>query len=867
MPSRRPLIAVRPRRRSATAGESLEQRKLLSGVPAEVRTIDGTGNATDDAGAAHSTLIRLAAADYADGTGSPAGADRASARTISNAVAAQEHVTLNTQGRTDFLWLWGQFLDHDLGLTEGSHEPANIAVPTGDPFFDPQATGTATIGMTRSAAAAVSSPTEPREQSNAITAFIDGSNVYGSDPERAAALRTFSGGRLKVTATPGGDLLPMNLDGLPNEGGDGPNLFLAGDVRANENIYLIAMHTLWVREHNRIAGDLAAGAPALSDEAIYQQARRVVVGQLQAITYEEWLPALLGRDAIGDYQGHDPAVDPSLANEFSTAAFRFGHSLLPSTLHVAASADGTRAATTIDLLDAFFRPDRAVSLGIDNLLAGAAAGQSSELDELVVGDLRNFLFGAPGQGGMDLVSLNIQRGRDHGLADLNTTREAIGLPRVTDWPDISADPSVQAKLASVYDSVDDVDLWVGGLAEDPVAGSMLGATFHTIVADQFVRLRDGDRFWYERDFSGRERDVIAATRLSDVISRNTSHTLPGNVFVDESKVAPTGMSALLATARGVDRIATDADGRYRRESLRFRGDLAELPVDLDGDGQADPVAVGAETVQVGFAGADPLKPLEVVTLQLGRRSTVLGGDFDGDGVDELVSFDHSSGWWTVHDFGGGARSTRWGRWGTRVDWLDPVVGDFDGDGRDDVAARNSASGELFVARSVGFEFVTTRWGRWSADVPWESVQRGDLDGDGRDEIIGRNPYGGMVYAAMSDGAAFVNRSVARLSSAYDWTDLVVGDFNGDGADDLAGRLAHTGAWYCGSLSSGAAATEGMMNLWGRWSVGIDWTSRHVGDVNADGVDDLLAVHGQTGSIYAALGGADGFTNRMLHRAA
>src|SRR5205823_1787394 len=105
-------------------------------------------------------------------------------------------------------------------------------------------------------------------------------------------------------------------------------LFLAGDVRANENSELTSLQTLFVREHNRLATQIAKQHPAWSDEQIYQQARRLVIGEIQNITYNEWLPALLGQNALPRYTGYNPGVNPGISNEFSTAAFRFGHSML-----------------------------------------------------------------------------------------------------------------------------------------------------------------------------------------------------------------------------------------------------------------------------------------------------------------------------------------------------------------------------------------------------------------------------------------------------------------------------------------------------------------------------------------------------------
>ena len=332
--------------------------------------------------------------------------------------------------------------------------------------------------------------------------------------------------------TSDGDLLPFNTEGLANAGGTSETLFLAGDVRANEQIGLTAMHTLWVREHNRIANELAQQDPRASDEQLYQRARAIVIAQMQAITFNEFLPALLGEDAVPDYRGYDRRVDPSIANEFSTAAYRFGHSMLSPELQ-RLNNDGTTAAEgNISLRDAFFSPDEISNNGIDSLLVGLANQQAQEIDSQIIDDVRNFLFGPPGSGGFDLASLNIQRGRDHGLADYNQIREDYGLDPVTSFADITSDVDAQLALQQAYGDVDSIDAWVGGLAEDHLPGSSMGELITAVLVDQFTRLRDGDRFWYQETFRGRELRMDRQHDLmADVIERNTDITgLQDNVF-------------------------------------------------------------------------------------------------------------------------------------------------------------------------------------------------------------------------------------------------------------------------------------------------------------------------------------------------
>lgn len=574
-------------------------------IPVEVRSLDGTGNNLTDAelGSTDEALLRVADDDYSDGISVPAGFDRPSAREISNAVADHgDEAVPNDRDLSSFLYVWGQFLDHDIDLTHTQGDGGEffpIAVPEGDEFFDPFNTGTQIIPLTRSIFddSTGDSVDNPRQQTNQITTWIDGSMIYGSDADTLAELREFEGGRMLI----GEDgLLPKDDSGS----------YMAGDVRANENVLLTSMHTLFVREHNFWADQIAAANPDLSDEDVFQAARSRVIAEIQAITYNEFLPALLGRDAIARYAGYDATVDPSIANEFSTAAFRFGHTSINETVGFLGN-DGLPVRDEVELREAFFNPSLLAETGIDGGLKFAASTTAEEIDLQVVDSLRNFLFGAPGSGGFDLVSLNIQRGRDHGLADYNSVREAYGLARVTSFEEITSDTELAATLAELYGSVDNIDVWVGGLAEDHAAGSSVGELFQTIIADQFARLRDGDRFWYQDVYSGGELRSIERTTLADVLQRNTELTnlqrdvfrmtasVSGNVFADLN-----GNGRMNRRDRGLEGIeiqllddqgelvattTTNARGRYRfddinstgRYQLRIGGDAADRTTTSD----------------------------------------------------------------------------------------------------------------------------------------------------------------------------------------------------------------------------------------------------------------------------------------------
>lgn len=501
------------------------------------RTFDGSNNDLNnpEEGMAETPLARIVANDYADGISELAGADRRSPRAISNLVSAQNGDHLNTVNASDFLWQWGQFLDHDIDLTDGVDpaEPANIDIPVGDSYFDPQSNGGQQLSFNRSiydteTGIAVDNP---RQQLNEITAWVDGSNVYGSDIERADALRKLDGsGELKTSA---GNLLPFNTEGFANAGGTSDSLFFAGDVRANEQVGLTVMHTLFVREHNRLARNIKRGSPQLTGEEIYQRARQLVVAMLQAITYEEYLPLLLGADTLAPYPGYRPGAPTAIANVFSTAVYRYGHSALsPQLLRLNLNGEPIEQGH-LALRDAFFSPQRLTDEGgIEPVLLGLAAQVCQDIDVLVIDDVRNFLFGNPGEGGFDLAALNIQRGRDHGLPSYNEVREQLGLTKVSSFEDITNDPEISARLADAYDSVDDIDVWVGGLAEDHLPGAMVGELITRVLKRQFELLRNGDRFWYQRTLTSNQLDLVRRSRLSDVIRRNTNigNQISNNVF-------------------------------------------------------------------------------------------------------------------------------------------------------------------------------------------------------------------------------------------------------------------------------------------------------------------------------------------------
>ncbi|WP_017326727.1 peroxidase family protein [Synechococcus sp. PCC 7336] len=543
----------------------------------EFRTINGLGNniANPTLGEAETELIRLFDPAFEDGISVPRGGEFDSStlpnpRTISNIVVEQEGSIPNFLSASNWLWQWGQFLDHDLDLNEASGaSPAEdftpIPVPQddlSDPFVQD---GITELPFIRVPAAEGTGETTPRENINEITHFIDGSNVYGSEDERAEALRAGSGGLLATSAGPDGEVfLPLNdadnpiananALGFPDE-----ILFVAGDIRANEQTGLTAVHTLFVREHNRFAGELAerldAGEAALAekydeflastdlvgeealDEFLYQSTRKVIGAQLQLITYQEFLPLLIGENLLDSYEGYDPTVDPSVSQEFANAVFRLGHTLLTDTL-LRVDGEGVSSAT---LAASFFNPFEINADGVDSLLTGLTLQTAEELDNMIVDGVRNFLF--PGAtGGLDLASVNIARGREVGLPSYTEVyNQLFPDAPIESFDDLPFSAEVRALFEAAYDSVGQIDLWIGGISELTAGGNqLLGPTFDAILTDQFVRLRDGDRFFFLDEGEQAHLDVLAPdlseTSLASVIADNITD---GRFFVtDDAFINP-----------------------------------------------------------------------------------------------------------------------------------------------------------------------------------------------------------------------------------------------------------------------------------------------------------------------------------------
>lgn len=428
---------------------------------------------------------------------------------------------------------WGQFLDHDLDFTPvdpafsrfGGGLACNdtcvndspcfpILVPPGDRRVKRPCIGfSRSLATCGSVVGSLTSGFEYREQVNQITSFIDASNVYGSSTEESDNLRnrTYREGKLRVgiVGTSNKHLLPFNVNGLNDCQKDialkHVECFKAGDHRSNEHLGLLSMHTIWVREHNRLAEELKKLNSHWDDNKIYLETRKLIGALMQKITYQDWLPIVLGNrmTEIGNYMGYDDSVDSTVSNVFAAAAMRFGHTLINPFIYRLDENFKEIPEKHLPLHKAFFAPIKLTEDGgIDPILRGLfARGAKTVMPEQPMNtELIEKLFTMAHEIGLDLGSLNIQRGRDHGLPSYNSWREFCGLKKAETFEDLASEiPSeeLREKMRQVYGHPGNVDLFAGSVLEQKLPTSLVGPTFNCLLAKQFKRSRDGDRFYYE----------------------------------------------------------------------------------------------------------------------------------------------------------------------------------------------------------------------------------------------------------------------------------------------------------------------------------------------------------------------------------
>ncbi|KAI8621480.1 heme peroxidase [Chytriomyces sp. MP71] len=494
-----------------------------SAVIEDIQTFNGEGNNIQHPqwGAVGDVYLRMATPAYGPNQ-APAGSSRPNARLVSSMLFGQKPFNQNNGRISDFLAAWG--LNTHLDITfaaKNTSDPFPIQVPSGDPDFDPMGTNKSVIPMYRAAYAGVDVTNNARISKNSFTSFIDGSGLYGNSDSEAASMRAFTGGLLKTAYTSTGEYPPRTVGGPM----DGYFEFTIGNVNIAPQV--LVLHLLFHREHNRRARELAVQSPNWTDEQLYQRARRWVIAILQKITISF------------AYKGYNLDTNPQVDLFFSQVAFIYGHSALnPEILRINQNGEPIHEGH-LELKSASFKflCDEVIKVGIDPIIRGFIVQRDQIIDTHIIDDVRNNLPLNPGFL-FDLAAIGIQRGRDMGIPDWNTCRTMFNLTPITSWADLNNltdDPESLEILQTLYPNLNDVDAAVGTLAEKiSLSNSVVGPLVAVSIRDQFRRLRDGDRFWYENPgvLTASELVELESMSLGRVVTLNTNVSyFPDDPFV------------------------------------------------------------------------------------------------------------------------------------------------------------------------------------------------------------------------------------------------------------------------------------------------------------------------------------------------
>lgn len=498
-------------------------------------------------------------------------------RAISNSVGKDDTSFGNPAGFPLLAVIFGQGAAHDFASTisvSGGEPDLIPLLDPEDPLYLASPLSPPAIPLGLSLLEDVGEgPWAPK---NKVTHFIDGSLFYGSSEEHANKLRSFVNGKMitteytvefngrpvilrnqlpnaaMVNVTPRADLVLNN----PPE-----SLLIGGDDRVFENAFLAALHNLFVLEHNYWCDALKVSHPAWTDEQLFQEARKWTIAVFQNVLFYEFVRAVVGEVVFNQarpYMGYDETVDPRISVAFATAGFRFGHTMVPDQIPIV-DMDRNRVVAEVPITGLFgnhLDPLRTQALagGNGNLMFSLAQFSGRPVDGKLSDTVRGLGLS------FDLYAVNLRRERLHGLppfnelvkvyhpageaADIYLRQGCVNDDELSDEPDsltcfthVGGNEVTAAKLKTLYGKVKNIDGFVGMLMERKVAGSLLGQTQAAIVLDQFLRLRSGDRFWFENPgyFTEDEVATIRARTFKKMLVSNfgiPAVHLNDNVFVN-----------------------------------------------------------------------------------------------------------------------------------------------------------------------------------------------------------------------------------------------------------------------------------------------------------------------------------------------
>ncbi len=536
--------------------------------------------------------------------------------------------------------------------------------------------------------------------------------------------------------------LVLGPDGRPNFNASLDLHYVGGDGRLNENFGLTAVHTIWAQNHNywvEYIRDYFAkkgGFPAgLTEGDIFNMAKIVNEAEYQRAVFDEFVELMVGSD-VHSFRDYNPNINATITHEFAAAAYRLGHSMLNNYLTVQ-MPDGTMKE--LPLFAAFLRPDNfAANGGAKGLVGGMVTSLHEEIDAQMVTTLRNNLVGRP----LDLAAFNIARGRDLGLPTLNEMREMAGLSVYKTWEDFAANlrfPSDVEKYKKVYATVNDVELWVGGLGEKPSSANglgqdtVLGETFTYIFSVQQIALQDGDRFYYKhRLFETDMRQELQSQDFSNIIERTLGlDYLHAEVFTTAVRKDLSGVSQRTLVLEGTGEI-----------EIIIARDIGETIYGAGAKGQGHIIDRDGFVQQLIKADAAAVAPAEEPAPANKRQvdgdtifakagdDVVIGGNTDdalhgGSGDDILVGNDGDDRF-----DGGDGNDTAFGGLG---------ADDMSGNAGDDVMYGGIGDDELFGGigndKLYGGQGIDLMWGGEGNDLVDGGAGDDQISGSGGNDIL------------------------------------------------------------------------------------------------------------------------------------
>lgn len=347
-----------------------------------------------------------------------------------------------------------------------------------------------------------------RETLSLVSTYLDATPVYGPTNEVAFSRKTGYFGYLKA---PEKDEEETASGKKKEVKCAAPESFQGCFQLAEGDDWLENLRLLFVMEHNRIVDALAEINSHFDDSLLYNEARRITIAEYNHITFKEYLPVVMGEELVkkhslnpgaeGPAAGYIKEVNPGILNSFAVASYRN-----PS-MHTEWRKEW---------------------------------GPTEILESSHYSAVREDPY-------QDLLAMDIQRGRDQGMVGYLTWRRFCDSTHsYNTWEDLEKGlpKELVNDLKELYqDEIDDIDALVALLEKpDEEDGGIVGKTFTCLLADQFARLKTGNRLFWEHDSSlltVEQRDFIKTSSLAKLLCRNTPvHAVPANSFLPPSDTNP-----------------------------------------------------------------------------------------------------------------------------------------------------------------------------------------------------------------------------------------------------------------------------------------------------------------------------------------